>query len=475
MNANAKTIDDQLVIIDDKQLDELGARIKGAVIRKENPLYDPVRKIWNAMVNTQPAFIVQCTGKADVIQAVRFAKEHKLLISVRGGGHNIAGRSLQENVMLIDLSRMTSVHVDPENNTVTVDPGATLRDLDHETQAFGLAVPVGINSTTGIAGLTLGGGFGWLSRKLGLTIDNLISAEVITIDGKRIICDAHHHPDLFWAIRGGGGNFGIVTSFKFRLHRTGPELMCGPVIFPIEEAKKVLQRYNDFCKQAPEELSVWAVLRHAPPFPFLDASFHGKPVLILVCVYNGTIEDGKKEIARVKELGHAIGDAVSPHLFEQFQQAFDALLTPGARNYWKTHNFITLNDELIDRIVESATQLPSTQSEIFIAQVGGTVNRIGQDATAYPHRNIEFIMNVHTRWEEADQDNECVSWARDFYRSTKPFATGGAYVNFVSQGDDDLQNVYGENIKRLSAVKAEYDPLNHFRTNLNITPAVTKK
>lgn len=471
MTIQAKKTDNTLGIIQPNMLLDLEASIRGKIIKQGDTNYDEARKVWNAMIDSHPAFIVRCTGTADIMQAVRFAKQHKLLVSVRGAGHNIAGRALQDNVMLIDLSGMTSVQVDPHTQTVVVSPGATLRDVDHETQVFGLATPVGINSTTGIAGLTLGGGFGWLSRKYGLTIDNLMSVEVVTVAGERIICDENNNAELFWAIRGGGGNFGIVTSFKFKLHTVGPEVMAGPIVFSIDDAKQVLKNYYDFCKNSPDELCVWAVLRNAPPFPFLDINYHGKPVLILACLYSGAIDDGKKEIAKVKLLGNPIADATGVIQYKNFQQAFDPLLTPGARNYWKTHNFTEINDDLIKILIEYAKKIPNSLSEIFIAQVGGATNRIKQDATAYPHRNIEFIMNVHTRWEEKNKDNECVAWARDFYQTSLPFATGGAYVNFISAGDDNLKNAYGENIKRLSAIKAKYDPNNVLRSNLNVTPS----
>ena len=263
MEIKAQTVDGKLVALD---LDKL--KIHGELITPQDPSYDQVRALWNGMIDKRPALIIRCSGTADVISAVRFAKEQRLLISVRGGGHNIAGRALEDGMILIDLSKLRYVHVDPEASTVTVAPGAILADIDHETQSYGLAVPLGINSTTGISGLTLGGGFGWISRKFGLTIDNLLFAELITVDGERLLCSEKSHPDLFWAIRGGGGNFGIVTSFTFKLHKVGPTLLCGPLIFPIEEAKAVIQRYAEFCKKAPDEVTAWFVIRHAPPFPF---------------------------------------------------------------------------------------------------------------------------------------------------------------------------------------------------------------
>lgn len=466
----AKTIKGQIINIETSVLESLKANIHGKVITPEDKEYEKAKMIWNGMIDKRPALIVQCSGTADVIKAVRFAKENHLLISVRGAGHNIAGRSLEDNVLLIDLSKLRYAHVEPEEAIATVSPGATLADLDQEAQIYGLGLPVGINSTTGVAGLTLGGGFGWLSRKHGMTIDSLISAEVITVDGDRIVCSKDKHPDLFWAIRGGGGNFGIVTSFKFKLHKVGPMVYSGPVVFDLKEGKKVLHAYREFCRNAPDEATVWALIRHCPPFPFVDASYKDKPVLILVAIYNGPVEKGKEVLSKLKEMGKPIGDGLGPNPYASFQQTFDKFLTPGARNYWKTHNFKDLDDKLIDTVLEYATKLPSLHSEMFFAQMGGQTNRVAKDATAYPHRDVNFIMNFHTRWGNKSEDQHCISWARKFYEEMKPFATGGAYVNFVSEGDDNLEGSYSENIAKLAAIKAKYDPNNVLRSNLNISP-----
>lgn len=471
MGIKALNTQERLVTIDQEGLNSLRAQVHGKVIVPGDAAYDEARKIWNAMIDRRPALIVECTGTADVLFAVRFAKQHGLLISVRGAGHNIAGRSLQNNILLIDLSHMRSVHVDPDKKIAVVSPGATLADVDHECQAYGLALPVGINSTTGIAGLTLGGGFGWLSRTLGMTIDSLISIEAITVEGERLVCDCEHHSDLFWAITGGGGNFVIVTSFKFKLHPVGPEVMCGPVVFDIAEAKKVLSNYQTYCKNCPEEVTAWVVLRHCPPFPFLQSSYHNKLVLLIVGFYNGPLDDGIKELSNLKKLGNPLGDGIAPYRFKDFEKAFDPMLTPGARNYWKTHNFKEISNGLIDALVEYSLRLPSEHTEIFIAQMGGATNRVPSEATAYPHRDIAFIMNVHTRWKDQQDDKACISWARDFYKATQPFATAGVYSNFVSEGDDNVEDAYAQNAKKLAKIKSKYDPNNVLRSNLNVAPA----
>ena len=466
-----RSLSGEAVVFDNQTLDDLRARVRGQVISPSDSTYDEAREIWNAMINRRPGLIVRCAGTADVLQVVRFARRHQLLTSVRGAGHNIAGKSLHDGALLIDLGAMRMVQVDPVSQIAVVGPGATLGDVDHESQAYGLAVPTGINSTTGIAGLTLGGGFGWLSRSLGLTADNLIAAEVVTAEGERLRCDENNNADLFWATRGGGGNFGIVTSFEFKLHPVGPEVMAGPVVFPFDQASSILRKYREFCASCPEELTVWAVIRDAPPLPFLPPSAHGSRVLILAALYNGPLDAGEKALSSLRQLGQPIADGFGPYPFAGFQQAFDPLLTPGARNYWKSHNFTELGDGLIDTLVDYGSRLPSPQSEIFVAQMGGATNRVAPDATAYPHRDVEFIMNVHTRWDAADQDSVCIAWAREFYDATEPFATGGVYVNFISEDEDRIRGAYGANYARLSEVKVKYDPDNFFSVNQNVRPS----
>ncbi|WP_432698491.1 FAD-binding oxidoreductase [Marinobacterium sp. YM272] len=458
------------IALNEEQLSQLQGMIHGQVLCPGDLEYDSAREIWNAMIDRKPGLIVVCSGTADVMNAVSFARQNNLLVSVRGAGHNIAGKSLSDGAMLIDLSALRSVRVDPEAKTVKVGPGATLGDLDHECQTFGLACPVGINSTTGVAGLTLGGGFGWLSRSYGMTVDNLLSAEMVTADGARLVCNEQQNPDLFWAVRGGGGNFGIVTEFEFKLHSVGPQVMAGPTVFPFAQAKSVLTEYRALCEKSPDQLTLWAVIRDAPPLPFLPEEVHGTRVVIIVGVYNGDLESGEKALAPVHQLGQEVGTGIGAYPFAGFQQAFDPLLTPGARNYWKSHNFTGLPDNLIDMLVDFGGRLPSAQSEIFVAQMGGVINRVDPTATAYPHRDTEFIMNVHTRWDSADQDKTCIDWARDFYDTTRPLATGGVYVNFISEGEERVDGAYGENYDRLAAIKAQMDPDNFFRENQNIRP-----
>jgi FAD/FMN-containing dehydrogenase len=453
-------------------IETLKTGMSGPVILPDEPGYDAARRIWNAMIDKHPAIIARCSGVADVMHAVRVARDEGLLVSVRGGGHNIAGSALCDQGLTIDLSGMRSVHIDPEARRAYVEPGATLADLDHEAQAFGLATPVGINSTTGIAGLTLGGGFGWLTRKYGLTVDNLLAAEVVTADGKRIRASAEEHPDLFWAIRGGGGNFGIVTQFVFALHEVGPTVLCGLAVYPFEQAESVLTRYRAYVETIPDELCVWAVLRKAPPLPFLPDAVHGREVVIFAFMHSGDIDEGQRLVEPIHHFGDPIGEHVGPAPYSAWQQGFDPLLTPGARNYWKSHNFDALSDEVIATVISYAGKLPSPQCEIFIALLGGEANRVASDATAYAHRDVKFVMNVHGRWDSAAEDDDCVSWSREFFEAARPYASGGVYVNFMSADEiDRVAAAYGANYERLARIKQRYDPDNLFRMNQNIRPA----
>jgi FAD/FMN-containing dehydrogenase len=419
---------------------------------------------------------VHAAGASDVIQTVRLAARHGLLLSVKGGGHNIAGSAVCDGGLMLDLSSMRSVRVDPKALTARVEPGAKLSDLDKEAQAFGLATPLGINSTTGVAGLTVGGGFGWLSRKHGLTIDNLLSADIVTATGELIRTSDADQPDLFWAIRGGGGNFGVVTSFEFRLHPVGPQVTAGLIVHPFSDAKQVLREYRRLAATAPDELCCWAVMRKAPPLPFLPPEVHGTEVLVLALCHSGDLATGEKATAPFKAIGKPIADVVGPAPYAAWQTAFDPLLTAGERNYWKSHDFVELTDPLIEVLLEAVRHLPTPQCEIFIAGLGGAINRVPVEATAYPHRHVQFVVNVHTRWSHPAEDAACIGWARELHDAAAPFATGGVYVNFMP--GDETQRVrsgaYGPNYDRLATLKAKYDPKNLFRMNQNVAPAATR-
>jgi FAD/FMN-containing dehydrogenase len=422
------------------------------------------------MIDRQPALIAQCAGVADIISAVTFATEHDLPISVKGGGHNIAGRAVEDNALMIDLSPMNSVCVDPEAKTARVEPGVLLNELDHETQAFGLATPVGYNSTTGIAGLTLGGGWGWLSRRYGLTVDNLLSVDVVTADGELVHASEDENEDLFWGTQGGGGNFGVVTSFEFQLHEVGPEVLSGPIVHPFEDAEMVLKEHRRLAAEAPNEAAVWFVIRHAPPLPFIPDDWHGKKVLILATFYGGEMAEGEKILQPWRDIGDPIADAVGPHPYAGWQQAFDGLAPAGNRHYWKSHNFLEMTDGMIETFVEFGETIPSELTEIACAQLGGAINDRPVDSTAYPHRDAEFTMVLHTQWEDPERDEECIAWAREMHEAMTPYATGGVYANFVPEKDGDQQAAYRENYDRMVEVKTKWDPENVFQLNHNVEP-----
>lgn len=454
------------------QIKALKAGIQGEVILPEDASFDTARQVWNAMIDKHPAAIVRCAATPDVVHAVNFAREQGLRLAVRGGGHNIAGSAVCDDGIVIDLSQMKAAYIDASNRRASIEGGATLADFDAAAQVHGLAVPLGINSTTGVAGLTLGAGFGWLSRKYGMTIDSLESAEVVTAAGEVLRASATEHPDLFWALRGGSGNFGVVTRFGFRLHPVGPNVLAGLIVYPFAEAKTVLQQYREFTDRAPDELSVWTVLRKAPPLPFLPEAVHGQEVVILALLYTGDPEQGKTLIEPLHAFGKPVGAHVGVMPYVDWQKAFDPLLTPGARNYWKSHNFSKLEDGLLDAVIEYVGKLPSPQCEIFFAAIGGATTRPAPDAMAYAHRDARFVMNVHGRWDDPADDAACIRWARDYFKASAPFASGGVYVNFLTADEGErVKAAYGQNYERLAQVKRRYDPANLFSTNQNIQPA----
>ncbi|MEJ5067172.1 MULTISPECIES: FAD-binding oxidoreductase [Leclercia] len=452
-------------------IDEFKTHFQGEVLLPDDAGYDEVRQIWNAMIDRKPALIARCTSTEDVMQAIQFGRTHNLLISIRGGGHNIAGNAVCDDGLMIDLSLMKDVQVDVTTRTASVGPGCTLADFDRVVQAHGLATPLGINSTTGVAGLTLGGGFGWLSRKYGMTIDNLLSAEVITADGRQLNASESENADLFWGLRGGGGNFGVVTRFDFQLHPVGPEVLSGLIVFPFEQAKSVISQFARFTETMPEELNVWMVTRKAPPLPFLPAEVHGREMIALALCYVGDPEEGERIIAPLREFGTVLGEHVGVQPYTAWQQAFDPLLAKGARNYWKSHNFAQISDGVIDAIIEYAARLPSPHCEIFIGTIGGQTTRVAPEAMAYSSRDANYVMNVHGRWETAAEDERCIAWAREFFARSQPFASSGAYINFLTQEETDrIAFAYGATWNRLVELKSKYDPTNLFRMNQNIKP-----
>jgi FAD/FMN-containing dehydrogenase len=458
---------------DNEALDALRQTIRGRVAVAGSEDYEQARTLWNGMIDRHPAVVVRCAGASDVLTAIRFARENDLALAVRGGGHNIAGNAVCDGGLEIDLSLMKSVRIDPARRIARVEPGVTLGEFDREAQAFGLATPLGINSTTGVAGLTLGGGFGWLSRALGLTIDNLLSVDVATADGELITASETENADLFWGVRGGGGNFGVVTSFEFKLHPIGPMVLAGLVIHPLDAAKEVLRFKSEFVQKAPDEFVCWFVLRQAPPLPFLAPEWHGKEILALAMCYCGDIAEGERIAKPLREFGKPIADIVQPMPYSAWQTVLDPLLTPGARNYWKSHDFAKLSDGLFDVLVDFARRIPDPQTEIACAQLGGAVSRVPRTATAYNHRDGQYVMNLHGRWSDPAKDEACIAWARGLWQAAAPFATGSVYVNFMTQEEGGrVRDAYGENFERLVALKNKYDPKNVFGVNQNIKPTL---
>jgi len=462
-----------MAIPDFGNMEAFKKQFRGEIITPNDERYDRSRQIWNGMFDRRPAIIAQCVGTSDVISAVNFARINNLLIAVKGGGHNSAGNAVCDDGIMIDLSRMRRVNVDPKNKAVRVDGGALLGDMDYETQLYGLAVSGGgIVSHTGVGGLTLGGGFGWISRKHGLAIDNLVSAEVVTADGKLLTARADENPDLFWGIRGGGGNFGIVTSFEFKCVEIGPKVYSGLIIKKFEDTKAYMQFHRDYVRSLPDEMTAWMVVRHAPPLPLLPTVVHGKMVLIVPFVWLGEEAEGSRLVAPIREATAPHGEAIGMNPWVAWQSGFDGLVEHGARNYWKSHHLKELSDDCIDRVIEFAGSMPSDEIEVFIPHMEGAPSRVSADETAYVHRYTPFVLNIHTRWRDISDDKKNLAWARDFHSATEPFAQG-VYVNFLSdEGEERVRAAYTPEVwDRLVRVKKKYDPKNLFQMNQNIKPS----
>jgi FAD/FMN-containing dehydrogenase len=452
-------------------LTPLRSDMRGPIWTQRDTGYDDARKLWNAMLDPHPAVIARCLSTQDVRRAIAFAREHDMLLCVRGGGHHIAGNAMFDGSFAIDLSLMRGVRVDPELERARVGGGALLGDVDQETQSFGLATPLGINSTTGFGGLCLGGGFGWLTRKYGLTIDNLVSADVVTADGQVHVVSAVKEPDLFWAIRGGGGNFGVVTSFELKLHPVGPLLHSGFVVYEGARAREVLRSWRDFTESAPDELAVWAVLRKAPPLPFLAPEVHGTDVVVFAVVYAGDPDEGPRFTAPIEKFGEPIASVLGRNPYAAFQQALDPLLGPGARNYWKSAEFAELEDNALEVVMDAARAVPGPEAEVIIAQLGGAMGRVARNATAYAGRDSKYVMNVHGRWRDKNDDEKFRAWARSTYDRISPLATDAGYINFLTADEEArLPAAYGPNYERLRELKRRYDPDNVFRMNHNVPP-----
>ncbi len=457
--------------LDRATIEKLKASFRGALILPDGPGYDEARKVWNAMIDRRPAIIARCAGVADVLSAVRFAREHDLLVAVRGGGHNVAGTAVCDGGLVIDLSPMKGVRVDPARRTAQAQPGVLWGELDQETQAFGLATPGGIVTHTGIAGLTLGGGIGWLQRKYGLTSDNLLSVDVVTADGEFLRASKEEHPDLFWGVRGGGGNFGIVTSFEFSLHPVGPVVLAGVLAHPAEQAVEVLRYYRDFVAEAPDSLTTIVNLRKAPPAPWLPQHVHGRPVVMVAACYAGPIEEGERVLRPLRTFGQPLVDIIRPIPYSTHQGFFDASVPHGWHYYWKSHYLPALGDDAIETLAAHAWRMRSPRSYTIMFHLGGAIGRLSEDESAFSGRAAQHALNINGVWADP-QGPDDTQWVREEFAATAPFSTGGVYMNFLgSEGQERVKAAYGaEKYERLVALKNKYDPTNFFRLNQNIRP-----
>lgn len=471
---NIKTIDGGKSTFNQDQLTEFETGFRGRVLYANQHGYDQAREIWNGIFDKKPAIVVRCVGTSDVVKAVNFIREYRLLSSVKGGGHNSAGTGACDDGVMIDLSQMRSVTVDRKNKTARVDGGALLGDVDFETQLYGMAVSGGIISHTGVGGLALGGGYGWLGRKYGMTVDNLISAEVVTADGKVVTASADENPDLFWAVRGGGGNFGIVTTFEFNCAPIGTEVLSGLIVKRFEDARQYIKFHRDYVRGLPDDMSAWLLVRHAPPLPFLPEKVHGKRVVVVAFAWLGPQAKGEELLEPIREATPSHGEWFAMNPWTAWQSGFDALVEHGARNYWKSHQLKDLSDGCIDQVIAYAEKFPSEECEIFIPHLEGAQSRVPEDATAYAHRKTPFLLNIHTRWRRAEDDERCLTWVKDFHDATREFADG-VYVNFMSQeGEARVKEAYTPAVwDRLVKIKTKWDPENLFRMNQNIKPAAT--
>jgi FAD/FMN-containing dehydrogenase len=452
----------------------LAGKIRGSVHLPGDTAYDEACRIWNAMIERRPALVVRPAADGDVAEAISFARQHRLPLSVRGGGHNVAGAALSDGGVTIDMSRRRTVTVDPGAKIVRVEAGATWKEVDAVTQEHGLVVPSGIIAATGVAGFTLGAGFGWTSRKFGFAADNLVSADVVTADGKARKVSAEGESDLFWALRGGGGNFAVVTAFTFRAHSHGPQALSGMVVHPFDRAADVIRLFREVTATAPDELTCLLVLRKAPPAPFIPQALHGKPIAAIAAHWTGDPAEGAEAMRPIKNFGPPVADTIAPQPFVAFQTFLDGGQPFGRRYYWKSHELGALAAGLDPVLIEHAGRIASPFSAILVMHMDGAPARVSRDATAVGIRAARYTVVAQGAWEDPAEDEAHVGWARDTFDAVTPFSSGGVYVNFLTAEESGgrLRAAYGDaTYDRLRRVKAAYDPENIFRGNLNIPPA----
>ena len=459
-------------MLDEAAVGALDGAFAGVLIGPGDREYESARRVWNGMVDRRPALIARCADEDDVVAAVRFAREHGLPLAVRGGGHNVAGNAVCDAGVVIDLSTQRAVEVDPVARTARVSPGALLGDVDRATQAFGLATPTGNVSLTGVAGLTLGGGLGWIARKHGPACDNLFSAQVVTADGERVTASADENPDLLWGLRGGGGNFGIATSLDYRLRPVGPQIIAGGVVHDFADAPEVLRFFADFAATAPDELSVTASTFRAPPgFP-VAPELHGELVTVLAVCYAGDLAAGERVLRPLRSFGSPLADLVAPMPYTALQSGSDAAYPSGQRNYWKSHFVGEISDAAIAKVIEHAPRMTSPLSSFYFQHLGGAIARAGSDTAAFSHREAAFEFTILTVWEDPAQDAEHMTWARDLFSAMAPYAHGVYVNNLGTEGAERVKAAYAPaTYERLVALKDAYDPGNVFHLNQNVAPS----
>ena len=453
-----------------ENIDDLRDRLQGEVLGPENEGYDQARSVWNGLIDKYPAAVAQCSGVADVIASVNFARENDLLLAIKSGGHDYAGNSVCDDGLVIDLSQMKGIRVDPRTNTARAEPGVTWREFYRETQPFGLATPGGLNGV-GIAGFTLGGGIGYLSRKYGFTVDNLRSADVVTADGELVYTDENHHPDLFWALRGGGGNFGVVTSFEYDLHKTGTEVLVSNSIFPHEQLTHVLKSFREFVPEAPDDFMCYASISQLPeqePFP---PELQGKPALSITAVYADPGDEGQELLTEIRDFGDPIYVNTDRQTLTELADVSDSAIFNADRFYSKSQYLSRLPNEAIKTIEANTSPLPGEATMVALGTLGGAMNRIDTSDTAFPHRDTRFEFSIWPAWSDPLQDDELLGWAQAFHEEMTQYAMDGVYVNLLSHDEQDrIEEAYLDNIDRLRTVKSEWDPANLFRMNQNINP-----
>jgi hypothetical protein len=452
-------------LLEDPALEALQASLRGELLRPGDAGYDSARRIWNGMIDRKPGLIVRCVGVADVITSVTFARTHNLLVSVCGGGHGVAGNAVCDGGLMIDLSRMKGIRVDPARLTARAEPGVTWGEFDHETQAFGLGTTGGFVPSTGIAGLTLGGGLGFLMRQFGLTCDNLLSVDLVTAAGQLLTASATENADLFWGMRGGGGNFGIATSFEYRLHAVGPMVLGGLILHPLPRAKEVVQFYREFTSTSPDQLTTHLTFLYSPD---------GQPIVAFIPCYSGPLEQGEEVIRPLRQFGSPVADTVGPMPYTAVQAMGGPLYPPGRLNYWKSSFLKELSDDAIETLIAQFATVPSSFSVAAVEELGGAISRVGRDETAFGERSAPYSLIITSEWIDPAESEKNIQWARKFWEAMQPFESEAVYVNYLgTEGEDRIKAAYGPaKYERLVALKNKYDPTNFFRLNQNIKPSV---